>query len=481
MRTRMCPATLAVLGCLCVVLGANPAKAAAPAVSAGSDHSVALKPDGTLSSWGNDSAGQLGLNRTISSDTPRTVPGLPRIVAIAAGAHHSVALAADGSVWSWGSNASGQLGDGSQTDRVTPVRAVGLSGVVAIAAGSRHTLALKSDGSVWSWGDDDFGQLGRDGSGGIKASPGPVQGLSAITAIAAGAVHSVALGGDGQVWTWGSNYYGELGDGTTEDRRAPISVLFSATSITAGCSYTLAARRDGFVYVWGLNNYGQLGDGTTQDRHTPTQISLSGVRTISASCDQPLTFSQVGGDHTLALKPDGSVWGWGSNQAGEVDGGDANGRISYLWYDEPVQVAGITGATDVRAGGRHSLALLSSGTVRAWGDDEYGQAGASFSSVDFAVHDVPNIKDATAIAAGAWHSMALRRDGTVVVWGFNGFGNLADATPLRRSVPTQIPNVSNVVGVSAGAQHTVVVTGDGARSEEHRVGKECRSRWSPYH
>jgi hypothetical protein len=189
---------------------------------------------------------------------------------------HTVALKSDDTVWTWGSNSNGQLGDGKTTDESTPVQVSGLSGIIAIAAGYSHTVALKSDGTVWTWGSNGNGQLG-DGKTTDKSTPGQVSGLSSVIAIAAGYAHTVALRNDFTdvtVWTWGSNSNGQLGDGKTTDKHTPgqVSKLSGLTAIAAGYTHTVALKSDGTVWTWGSNGNGQLGDGSTTDRWTPVQI-----------------------------------------------------------------------------------------------------------------------------------------------------------------------------------------------------------------
>src|SRR5207249_1715471 len=124
-------------------------------------HSLAIKPDGSLWSWGHNNYGQLGNATTLDQWFPEQVSSLSNVVAAAAGTYHSVAAKSDGTVWAWGYNAHGELGDGTITNRFTPVQVSGLSGVIAIAAGQYFTLALKSDGTVWTWGYNGNGQLGN--------------------------------------------------------------------------------------------------------------------------------------------------------------------------------------------------------------------------------------------------------------------------------------------------------------------------------
>jgi alpha-tubulin suppressor-like RCC1 family protein len=138
--------------------------AADPAVSAGNRHSVALHADGTVRAWGDDSAGQLGLGRTLTATAPALVTGITQVDRVSSGLNHVVALRRDRTVWAWGINTLGQLGDGTSTSRATPAPVAGLTDVIAISAGEGHTLALRADGSVWSWGQNYRGQLGYDDS-----------------------------------------------------------------------------------------------------------------------------------------------------------------------------------------------------------------------------------------------------------------------------------------------------------------------------
>lgn len=496
------------------------------AIVAGYGHNLALKSDGTVWAWGFNGHGQLGDGATDTrTEEPIQVSGLANVVRIAAGEAHSVAVKSDGTVWTWGSNVGGQLGDGSTTDRLLPVPVSGPNGTVAVAAGRYHTLALSADGTVWAWGDDQFGQLG-DGvelTSGYPVPLGPVQvgGLTQVTKIAAGSGHSLAMKSDGTLWAWGDNTSGQLGDGQIRredwpDAAIPVKVSGPAglAAIEGGAGQSFGITSDGAVWIWGAN--AGTRDGKVVSTSTPVQVSgLSGVLSVSPAPDtsgpyddlavcqdgsvwkwgvqyrwfvNPLAPdpllpigpvlvteisdvqmvagkvalkrdgtvwewgasgaapTQVSGLsdvvavaafwHRLALKRDGTVWGWGSNYSGELGDGTTTERAT------PVQVAGLSDvvAIDTRYGEQwsvspHSVALKQDGTVWEWPIWEFKSSWAAKSLVPV---QVAGLNDIVAIAEGGGHSLALKRDGTVWAWGWNGYGQLGVRTFAIRTTPVQV-------------------------------------------
>ena len=355
------------------------------AIAAGAGHTIALNQQGHVWAWGGNWAGQLGHGTAVEQRTPVPVKGeegegsMAGIVAIAAGVEHSVALRRDGSVWTWGGNRYGQLGDGTTREQNAPVRVKGnggegyLAGITAIAAGVGHTAALKDDGTVWVWGRKDMHEWDESHCfpGQVKRKDGEY--LTGITAIAAGEEHTVALREDGTVWAWGINWEGTLGDGTTTRTYDAVQAKIAAcAAVAAGGRASFALKEEaGTVWSWGDNYAGQLGDGTSAHQLTPVQVKGAAGEGFLTGVTQ----TAAGMGHTVASKHDRTVWAWGSGSYGRIGDGHTTARYT------PVQVkAGggegyLTGVIAVAAGEGHSVALKDDGTVWAWGSNDHGQLG----------------------------------------------------------------------------------------------------------
>jgi hypothetical protein len=239
-------------------------------------------------------------------------------------------------------------------------------------------------------------------------------------------------------WGWGAS-----GDGTTDERHTPVQVqnLSGVTAVAAGYDFSFALKADGTVWAWGTNDIGQLGDGSVTGRTTPVQVyDLSGVTAVAA-----------GWSFSFALKADGTVWAWGDNNVGQLGDGTTDGRHT------PVQVQNLSGVTAVAAGAEHSLALKNDGTVWAWGSSNAGALdnGTGSGNDRHTPVQVQNLSEVTAVAAGIGFSLALKRDGMVWGWGYNHYGQLGDGTTDDRHTPVQV--LSNVTAVAARGFHSLAV------------------------
>jgi alpha-tubulin suppressor-like RCC1 family protein len=363
-------------------------------------------------------------------------------VTLTVAVHHFRALA-------WGQNSFGQLGDGSFTQSDVSVPVSGLDFVTAIAAGRRHSLALLSDGTVMAWGDGASGQLGN-GEGRTSDLPVAVEGLTGVKAVAAGDNFSLALLSNGTVMSWGGGESGQLGNGANQESDVPVPVkgLTGVTAIAAGGEHALALLSNGTVMAWGEGEHGQLGNGASRNSNVPVTVKgLTGVAAVAA-----------GEEHSIALLKGGTVMAWGSDWYGQL--GNAVLRETFEGEEEPssdvpVAVEGLSDVSAISAGGRFNLALLSGGTVMAWGEDEAGELGdASIVERHEAPVAVSGLSGVTAVSAGGEHSMALLAGGTVMTWGEDRFGELGDGVAGEPSdVPVAAGGLGEVSGIAAGGDH----------------------------
>ncbi|GFO65029.1 carboxypeptidase regulatory-like domain-containing protein [Geomonas paludis] len=416
------------------------------AVALGQEHTLALKGDGTVWAWGANSGGELGNGTNTASAVPGRVAGLTGVVAVSAGAFNGLALKSNGTVWCWGWNNSRQLGNGSDVFWSSrPVQVTGLTGVVAISMGTRHGLALKSDGTVWAWGSGILGNGSLYGSG----TPVKVSGLTGVTRIAAGDDHSAAITSDGTVWTWGENGYGQIGNGTTDNSVLPvrISALGEDVAVIAtGMYFTVAVKKDGTVWGWGWNELGQLGTGDTENTTTPRHVTTFTEVADVAAAERNM----------LVLRKDNTVWGCGMNEFGQIGNG------GYNFNATPIKLSRLgTAVTALSASVLHSLALKNDGTMSAWGFNNDGRLGNGSTTSTFVPVTVSGISEVTGIAAGGIFSLGLKNDGIPYAWGYNGEGSLGNGGTTDSKVPVQVPGVFDVISLAAGPGQALVLRRDG--------------------
>ncbi|MFB3850935.1 MAG: putative Ig domain-containing protein [Acidobacteriota bacterium] len=344
--------------------------------------------------------------------------------------------------WGFGQNDFGQIGNGSTAQKVnTPVSILNLSDIKQVSAGSYHSCALKIDGTVWCWGKNSAGQLGIGNLDPSSSVPVNTLIVDNILQISSGGFFNIALRNDDTVWFWGS--YGE--DALITN--LPIEFINSGmgiTKITAGGQHSLFIKSDGTVFAVGKNSFGQLGLGTNTPEDNGTVINLTGVVDIAA-----------GWSHSLALKNDGTVWAWGRNNYGQLGTGNTNDS------NIPVKVNNLSGIVKIACGGFHSLALKNDGTIWAWGSNQMGQVGAGYINDQItSPTKVVNSNFVKEIAAGpgSYHSAATTEDGTLWSWGSNVSGQLGngDNNYKNSATPQKVANQNIFVeGFGIGSYHTI--------------------------
>lgn len=390
----------------------------------------------TASAWGDNGVGQMADGAAtpcapdpcVGNPVPYAASGITGIVQLTAGASFGLALKSDGTVWGWGDNSFAQLTSAACagvpcTGSTTPIQLAPatLTGVVSIAAGAYFGMALRSDGTVWTWGDDHYGQLGNGTTvtTGCFCTSAPVQvsGLTMVAAVAAGGEAAYALLSDGTVWAWGDNAYSEQGTvacgadpcaGSTTPVQVASATLTHVVRLAAGRHHAVAVQAGGALLAWGSGHYGQLGNGTTLTSgcfcsSVPVTVSgLTGVSGIASGVDAEASF---------AVRTDGTVWAWGDNGYGQL-GRAACSPAPCAGANTPQQVMPLTQIAAVVGGGGHAEALRADGTAWGWGDDRYGQLGDAVpqttgcSCVTTPVR-AQNIVGVTALAAGDDVSLAV--------------------------------------------------------------------------
>ncbi len=470
------------------------------AVAAGANHTVMLRADKTMWTFGDNGHGQLGVAATFVSATrtPRLVGELANVTSIAANDAATFALLADGSVWTFGRDSAG-------SDNPIPHRIDGLSSVTAISTKTTHVLALKSDGTVWSFGSNDYGQLGRSSSTGLDLQPAPITALSDIVAVSAGDRFSAAVSSDGALWTFGRNYEFELGRSTvglSETRPAIVPSVSAVRAISAGQKFLFATDVSSgapIVHSFGGNSFGASGP-------------IKGELTFPT----PVRSLVAGMDHTVALAADGHALTFGSNRYGELGRIPTAASPSANVNTAPGELA-LTQIIGAATGASHTAVLRADGSVWTFGDNSFGQLGRETyepigvlsrnaepamvtSTVPAGVANVTPTTTSTtttttpgpitvvATAAGFSWSAALKSDGTVWTYGngaavatrvpaMSGVASLAvgydlvmaksDGTvwtfspSLPTVPPVRVPGLSGARAVSAGPDFTVVLKNDG--------------------
>jgi alpha-tubulin suppressor-like RCC1 family protein len=428
-------------------------------LAAGSAHTCARTDDGSVLCWGSRAHGQLGDGQSGAdasvATTPTLVAGLSGVTQISAGFDHTCAIKGDGTAWCWGDDLHGQLGRGEGggigAHADVPTQVAGLSDIVEIRCGGAHTCARTRVGAVWCWGHATDGQVGEAGSAQPSViSPVQVPGITDAVELALGDRHSCARDARGFVACWGDNGRGQLGDGTTTSRPTPMAVpgLAQVEEVDAGRGHTCARLSSREVRCWGENDRGQLGDGTTTGSPSPSRAVAMMPTQIAA-----------GGASTCAIDDDGDVRCWGDNGEGQLGRSGSSATVAAVLG---LGGAGMQGATVLRSGGDGSCARIGD-TWRCWGDDAHGQLGDGAVGVR-ATPVLASLAAGQDLFLGPQRSCAIH-DGALSCWGRSASGGIALAATPVDGGPYESVRVATHFACALRTDHTVACWGENLHGE----------------
>jgi len=459
-------------------------------ISAGRDHFLALKNNGSLWACGLNAYGQLGIGDTLDKNAPIQIGDEFEWAFIDAGYGNSFAIKTDGSLWACGSNSYGRLGDGTTENKSSFFLIDSSQKWKMVSGGESHTLGLTADGVIWSWGGNSFGQLGN-GTNTNSLLPAPITGFY-WKSISAGGSHSMAIKTDNTLWAWGANSNGQLGNGTDNSTSVPTRIINPSgwkfaisrsrcsagldtnntlwtwgdtrkslnspnpkqigtdkdwTAIFSGCYHAMAIKRNNTLYAWGTNNWGQIGDNTTTDKASPVRISGNTWKEVA-----------LGVYHSIGIATNGTLWAWGANFSNQL--GDTTIDLSSR-IRTPSQISKETTWNKIKSCQSSNLALKTDGTLWGWGYNGSGQLGNGTKLDIKTPEQIGSENDWKEITMGTNHTLALKTDNSLWTWGFNLAGQLGDSTTIDKPTPIRIGTSNDWCAISAGSFHSLALKTDG--------------------
>jgi alpha-tubulin suppressor-like RCC1 family protein len=461
-------------------------------IACGSNHSIALKANGTLWAWGKNDFGQLGDSSLVNKNLPVLISSDSNWTKISAGAFHNLALKANGTLWAWGNNTNGELGDSSVIQKNYPTKVGNERNWIAISAGGNHSMAIKVFGTLYSWGKNNNGQLGI-GNNSITNQNFPVKigAKNNWVFASAGNNFTMALGADGKLFSFGSNGFGELGNGNLLNQNIPILKSLPANEwliVYGGKSISMGIKTNGTLWAWGSNTYSQLGMGLSfnSSLNFPHQIGN----------DSNWTAVWVGknvvDNNVFGLKANGTIWTWGNNgyiennttivylNSPALQNNDSNwafvsfirsikadGTLWEMIYDTNNIYKLVKIDTDsnwvcvsyayynIIYGLKANGTIWSKGTPNSLG----GLGNGTFINGNNTFGKIGNSNDWCSVNGVNSFGAAIKSNGTLWAWGWNDNGQLGDGTTLNKNTPTQI-----------GLQNDWLITSGGGNLDGFSLG-----------
>ena len=422
----------------------------------------AIGIDGSLYAWGDNAYGQIGDATKVNRSSPvRTFNYDYSSFKMVASGNHTLAIAnTDGSLWVWGRGNEGQLGDGTTVSKSSPTQ-LGTSSWTFVSVGASHSVGITTDGNLYVWGNNASGQLGDGTTVGGRSSPTLVPTfVNSWSDVATGNSFTMAISSlDSSLWTWGRNFTGNLGDGTTVNKSSPVKIGTSSWAKVAAANNTAyGITSDGKLFAWGSGNFGALGDGTTINKSSPVQIGAVGSSWTFVASDSRAS-------HAVAITTGGIVYAWGFNGSGQVGDGTTVNKSSPALLGGAVSTFFNTAQFSPKAdvGFLHTAAILSSNSaIFAWGDGRFGSLGDTSTVNRSAPVVVSGAFSWSAVSAGNNHTVGITNEGTLYAWGFNSNSQLGDGTTINKSSPVLVSTTAGVwSNVSSGMLYSEAINNSG--------------------
>jgi alpha-tubulin suppressor-like RCC1 family protein len=349
-------------------------------------------------------------------------------VELAAGGDRTCAVKTDGTLYCWGDNSYGRLGDGSYGSKLNPMQIKSDTDWLTIKLGRDHTCGLKVDGTLYCWGQNWSGQVG-DGSLSDSYSPKQIGIETDWVHLVTGKQHTCGLKTNNAIYCWGEGSGGQIGSGNHEDRRVPAQVGgttdWQNLSDGTGSGHNCAVKSNGSLFCWGVNTHGQVGIGTQSNTFTPTQVGT----------DVDWKSAFAGSTQSCAIKIDGTLYCWGNNFSGQLGDGSSGADAH---KSRPTQIGTAVGWQGIAIGIGHTCGVDSDGALYCWGNNEYGQLGDGTIESKLTPTLVATGDDWQSVIAGDRHSCAIKSVGSIYCWGRNGSGQLGDGSQENKLVPTPV-------------------------------------------
>ena len=354
-------------------------------------------------------------------------------------------------LYGWGFNNYGQLGTGNTTNYSSPVVVGSLTNWLTVSTSYGTSASVKTDGTLWTWGYNVYGQLGL-GNQTYYSSPKQVGSLTNWKQVSTSNYGqtqpmTAAVKTDGTLWTWGRNYFGGLGLGNTTSYSSPkqVGALTNWLNVQTGGNWALAIKTNGTLWGWGGNGFGQLGIGNQTNYSSPKQVgALTNWATIAIPTTNPI--------FVLAVKTDGTLWSWGGNPQGQL------GLNNTTYYSSPVQVGALSNWSKIaNSGSYYSMAIKTDGTLWGWGLNTSGRLGLGNITTYSSPKQVGALTNWSLIATGRNNSMSIKTDGTLWAWGGNSSGELGLGNTTNYSSPKQVGALNQWLTVSAGNYATLAL------------------------